>query len=573
MHMPGVYQDESVPFGKNGRRDNSFDRECSYGTSGYRASGSTWKFITEEELYGGYRKGRAEAAGRSAPEKIRSLLEMTAQYEVEEEKRTSAFLKQAEFMADYEDDYRMRGVPIRHIFTAYQELNVDELRGYFSWRSRIRRGEKVSGGRDFIRLYAAEMVNLIGVSSPQTAFENLLRVRASADPDAKGDASLKGVLRDFCIAYELDHDLALAYCISDPETEAANLALSAADTADDHSLYAAVRTIVGDQIDSSRFLPLVEEDACHVIARTVRTVSANERFRKGKGITDRLLGVRKGMPHTMFAWLPYRTMRPDGYRYEVDPVRSYEYTGGKWSRSCYSSWRNPDEIRALSELVRECERLLRKALHYKNALPDRRRDPGTAKLISDIIEEWLKEKAERNKPEVRIDLTRLSDIRAAADITRDRLLEGTEDADEGLGETDPLWAAMTGAYRAESHIPGPNLSGPGFPEPTQELMLYDQNSGLAESGCESEHELQQKAEIPAQGASSVFTPEESAFLQLLLDEKPWKEYINQKHLMLSVFIDQINEKAYDELGDIILETENGTPELVEDYVEDVRAML
>ena len=40
--------------------------------------------------------------------------------------------------------------------------------------------------------------------------------------------------------------------------------------------------------------------------------------------------------------------------------------------------------------------------------------------------------------------------------------------------------------------------------------------------------------------------------------------------MLSVFADGINEKAYEILGDTILEIEDGVPLLIEDYLEDVR---
>ena len=89
--------------------------------------------------------------------------------------------------------------------------------------------------------------------------------------------------------------------------------------------------------------------------------------------------------HTMFAWLPFRSKQPDGYRYEVDPVRSYEYSQGIWYCSCCSSWKDQDVIRTISDIIRECERLLRKTYHYKNALPDRRKDPQTAALISEVI--------------------------------------------------------------------------------------------------------------------------------------------------------------------------------------------
>lgn len=524
-----------------------------------KASGSSWTFISEEELYGGYRGRKTAVNHASCPEKIRALLEMTDYYEVDEERRTDAFLKQARFMEEYEDDYRMRSLPVHHIYAAYQELSADELRGYFSWRTRIRRGEKAPGSRDFRRLYTAELINLIGVSSPQEAFDALLRLQASAGEGGEflPGLSLKGVLRDFVIAYGMEQDLALAYCIEDWDTEAANLALAAADRADDYSLYEAVRTLVGDQIDASRFLPQIRGDACHVIARVLRILTLREREQKGSGIFDRILGPVKKREHTMFSWLPFRSSLPDGYVYEVDPVRSYEYRGGRWTCSSYAQWRNPDEVRALSEIVRECERLLRKSFHYKNALPDRRKDPQTARLITSVIEAWLKEKADRNRPKVHIDLTKLSEIRRSAAITRDRLLEGT--GEDGSAPDDMLWDAMAApvGMAADSSENG------------QEREAAKPAAPAAETAGAAEKPLTQISET----TEGIFTVEESTFLGLLLDGKPWKEFITGRHLMLSVFVDSINEKAYDELGDSVVEIEDGVPVLVEEYAEDVREMI
>ena len=592
--MSGFYHDEPIPGRGRGREDRrhgslpakerysagsgdrSFGHVSRSRDSGSRTAGSSWTYISEEELYGrsGSVENRTGPENRNLPEKMRKLLEMTRTYETDDRKRTEAFLEQAAYMADYEEDYRMRGIPVRHIFVAYQEMQPDELRGYFAWRTRIRAGEKVTGGRDFTRLYAAELINLAGVSSAQEAFDRLLYLQASAGASDTllADASLKHVLRDFVIAHNLGHDLALAYCIDDPEKEAADLGLAYADTVDDHTLYAAVRTLAGDQIDGSRFLPLIEEDACHVIARTVRIISAKEKAQKGKGIFERLLGPVRKKPHTMFSWLPFCTTQPDGYRYEVDPVRAYEYSGDTWYCCGYSSYRNPDEIRNLAGIVRECERLLRKTFHYKNVLPDRRKDPQTAALISDVIRGWMEEKARRMRPEVRIDLKKLSGIRAAADITRERLLEGTEDAQESGGLSDLLWDAMpkppemAGAIPEQPETADIELETRGSddarPIPPVPLNTSENYAVTTPIGRDS-------ARI---GESSVFTADENEFLRLLLEGKPWKDFISEKQLMLSVFADSINEKAYDILGDTILEIEDGIPALVSDYLEDVKQM-
>ena len=126
---------------------------------------------------------------------------------------------------------------------------------------------------------------------------------------------------------------------------------------------------------------------------------------------------------------------------------------------------------------------------------------------------------------MQIDLTKLSRIRTAADITRERLLEGTT-------ELDDLPVPYTDVFE----VPAPQ-------------------------------------EKDAAAASSVFTPEEAQFLKLLLEQGPWEEYLAGKQRMLSVFADEINEKVYEELGDVILEIEDGKPVLVEEYLDDIKTML
>ena len=53
--------------------------------------------------------------------------------------RESIFLKQAKLLANYEDDYVSHDNIVRY-FSTYQSLTDRELRGYFSWRTKLRNG-------------------------------------------------------------------------------------------------------------------------------------------------------------------------------------------------------------------------------------------------------------------------------------------------------------------------------------------------------------------------------------------------------------------------------------------------
>jgi hypothetical protein len=81
---------------------------------------------------------------------------------------------------------------------------------------------------------------------------------------------------------------------------------------------------------------------------------------------------------------------------------------------------------------------------------------------------------------------------------------------------------------------------------------------------ESEH-------TPAQ--DSRLSETETAFLRCLLDGTPYADLLRQRNVMLSVLVDHINETLFDDFGDTVILFDGDTPELIEDYAEDVAALL
>ena len=86
--------------------------------------------------------------------------------------RSELFLKQARLMANYEDDYDYRGT-VNQYFPTYDSLTDPELRGYFAWRTKVRRGEVERRGMSYASLYAYELLALVGCTSPMEAYERL----------------------------------------------------------------------------------------------------------------------------------------------------------------------------------------------------------------------------------------------------------------------------------------------------------------------------------------------------------------------------------------------------------------
>lgn len=62
----------------------------------------------------------------------------------------------------------------------------------------------------------------------------------------------------------------------------------------------------------------------------------------------------------------------------------------------------------------------------------------------------------------------------------------------------------------------------------------------------------------------------SAFLSLLLSGGDYKAFLRETHTMAGVIVEEINNKAMDIIGDIVLEDDGQEITVIEDYREDIR---
>ena len=110
--------------------------------------------------------------GEEVPEKI---YQMRGLYQCREgtfAEKCQNFYRQGKFMEDYEDDRPWNGDYTRY-FPTYHDLNVRQLRGYFTWRAQVRRGEFTPIATSMAYIYVYELLNGIGAASPEDALEKL----------------------------------------------------------------------------------------------------------------------------------------------------------------------------------------------------------------------------------------------------------------------------------------------------------------------------------------------------------------------------------------------------------------
>ena len=162
-----------------------------------------------------------------------------------------------------------------------------------------------------------------------------------------------------------------------------------------------------------------------------------------------------------------------------------------------------------------------------------------------------------------MDLSRLGAIRDLAAITQERLLEGTE---EGI-QADEQNVLMNDPADAGS---GADFGGETAAGDTAEGEISaDETAAVQDTGRMPDP----AAETGSDVGEGLFSPHETAFLKLLLDGGNGADFFRGHKVLPSVFVDAINEKAFDEIGDSIVEEGSGGWQLVEDYVRDVRDLL
>lgn len=113
------------------------------------------------------------------------------------------FYRQGMFMKDFEDAYA-KTVPYSSYFPSYQMMGYDQLRTFFTWRTQIRQAKVEHISLSYAYLYIYELLNNIGVDSPEEGLGQLLFFwEAFRVYDKSVDKYVPKWLKDYHIYYEL----------------------------------------------------------------------------------------------------------------------------------------------------------------------------------------------------------------------------------------------------------------------------------------------------------------------------------------------------------------------------------
>ena len=492
------------------------------------------------------------AANSPVAARIAEMRRIPSRRENRFKSREEIFYLQAKYAENIEDDYSshhdMRwdasNRELGQYFSGFSGMSVHSLRSYFTWRTKLRRGELTYGTLVFAFIYTTELINLIGVKTAEEAYFKLRDFMTEyAKLDHRMIPFIERWLRGMVVCYGLPKEL------FPPEksraAEAHYAIIDDPNGSSDDDLFASLNALSSYKPEASRMYKLYEHDFKAIVTRVfrqVRSTSDPEAFR------EKYVGLKKRISYEPFSPALYFERNRISRNYELSDYCSYTYSRAE--RAAH----NAENSAALGALIKNTDFLMRKYFKVKSTLKSDSLSEDEEKLIGSVIARYLKEKREAERPEVRLDLSKLSGIRAAALETQNLLLVPQENEEENgdFGAADT--AGSCNETRRQEEMK--ELAAPNNGKDTHIEITAGQP---AEQNCTS--------------FGIELTEAERLLLALLIDGKPYQTELLTAGVLPSVAADSINEKLMDILNDTAIIDNGEKLEIIEDYIDELKGIL
>lgn len=507
------------------------------------------------------------------------------------------FYRQGLLMADFEDDCPYNGT-FKSYFPTYNAMSDRQLRGYFTWRAQVRRGNIEETSTSFAFLYLYELICGIGVDDPLDGFDKIKAFRDAYRAFEPGiDRFARVWLQDYAVFHGLDpkllHDsktVAFDNALIELRRAARDLVPASAPSAQapkrrkaseptlplppdevrEERLMAAINALSTYNLSSSRLNRSHHRDLRHVACAVyVRMARYYDTHRK-TGIVASLFGEETAMPYTMFASAVFfAPNRHEDCEYRLDPIHIYRCQNGFWE--CMRIHGSRQKSSKLGEMMRACDQRLRLALDPAHPLKEEKVPKYLAKIIDDEIVAWLSWDAAHQPVKIDIDLSQLGHIRSAAAQTREALLIDEEREDGASAEAEAADSGQPEAEPVADAIVEPVVA-PIRQDLTDEPTISTEQFGVVAPLLAPTPAF--AAATPAD-ATNELAPAADAYLRALLEHNAVQaeSAVVQSEQSEDMLVDTINEALFDLVGDTVIEFSAAGPQIIEDYEADVRGYL
>ncbi|WP_265484007.1 MULTISPECIES: TerB N-terminal domain-containing protein [unclassified Lactobacillus] len=436
--------------------------------------------------------------------------------------RERNFYKQAQIVANYEDDYS-KFYPFKRYYPVYHDMTINQLRTYFAWRSKVRKGVYQETSSSYVFVYIYELLNQVGVKDSLEGYHQLKELEKNYISTYAPFMAvyLKRWLQDYVVFYQLPAEVIEQEFKKEIKQD--TLYERLLNPADAEELMQVIRKMATYHGKS----PLKEE------FNQVFFYAWKEALTTVPDFFDNTVAMKVTEDYFPFTGAIFYNQNKKSIKLEIDKLLKFKLNEISGSKTFYLPQARRKIL--LNKVLHEVDRISRDVFQVGRKLKANDLSDVVVDAIRAGIKKYQLAKIEASKPKIEIDFSDLDQIRRDASQTRESLLTEEEKQDSELGD---------------------NLNS--FDESTFNQEVLSANDGNQEVVQES----------------YGLNEDEVFFLKALLNHRPFEDYLNKKHLMVSILADSINEKIIDEIGDSVIEfDENDTPKIVEDYREDLMEMF
>ena len=469
------------------------------------------------------------------------------------------FYKQGIFMQNFTDDYE-EVAEYSSYFPNYQMMGYEQLRTYFTWRTKLRQGVVEKTSLSYAYLYLYELITNIGVTDPLEGLEQLMWFwQEYRELDAALDNHVPAWIKDYHIYYDLPHTFA-------EFVEGVGLRQYYPELAEQENRFDLFCSVSSYDIRKSSFvseenLPLFQKSVGQILEQLSALMADN-----GMSLEDSIFQPMKSMA----IWQPFKdslffpwNSQPDK-TVMISPKEIYVCSHNSWGVSKVITTERGKKL--LGYIFKQTEAVLRRLTGYKHKLKadaeilthesvQMLRNTGSSieKLVTGTITAVYRE---ATKTVVKVDVGNLQKIREEAYITQEKLTVPEEEE----------WSVAVRKTAVEGMSEKATSEKIAEQEQLEELPLKTESTESIPIAVPSpEAPVGPWAELK-QALSTI----ELLALSVLLEGADFKAFADSTGVMVEVLADGINEKAMDAIGDGLMDEEFV---LYEDYIEEVRKLV
>lgn len=505
------------------------------------------------------------------------------------------FLSAARAMEDYEDDCPFAGtVPLYQ--PEYRDLTPNELRGYFTWRAALRRGEVSAHCDAFVYLYLSELMLGIGAANAAEALDYMDAFASAYFSAGYGSEALQRNFKNWRFEYAVLNraDAARVRAYENPALrhwDEALTVLREPEKQRDEAVLAALAELGGKKLTEARSVKELGDRAAFYYAAIWRSSApflfaacfGNMRMREWKPFSDapRLKAVCENAGQ--------------GFSYQLNELRSFAATGSGFTEYCYL--RQQFDSKRFFAFLKEADTALRvrflrgKASKTASAAQDIALQEAFARAFASCEAT----EAAQKLAAVPVRREKLADIRAAAEITTAALLTEAETGAEReelrrrdaqklpAKEDSSLAELINGADCKQADGAFVQVEAAECSEAAEHRKLCANDvsrrgesaacAEAAESSSRGAGKQGETEQTDKAGRTEILDALECRCLAALLRGESVRAELRAAHCLTSLFAERVNEKLYERFQDICLEAEGEELFLVPDYREELETLL